>query len=219
MFALLAVVGSASAAWLKPQVLLASISPAADYKNSIPLEFGNWKGFDSDQTIIVPRDVQQKLDETYDQLVSRTYVSDDGYRIMLAIAYGANQGDATEVHKPEVCYPAQGFAIAERSREWIQTEFGDIRARKLLTRLGSRVEPVTYWIVSGRKIVDGNLDKKLKQLSLSVDGLIPDGLLFRVSSIDNDSDRAYRRQVAFVRELLKELDSPLRQQLAGLPVN
>ena len=30
---------------------------------------------------------------------------------MLSIAYGKNQSDALQLHKPEICYPAQGFTL------------------------------------------------------------------------------------------------------------
>jgi EpsI family protein len=38
-------------------------------------------------------------------------INPQGYRIMLSIAYGKNQSDALQLHKPEICYPAQGFTL------------------------------------------------------------------------------------------------------------
>lgn len=212
----LAIAASAAAAKLKPDLLLAEVSPAADFETAVPKTFGDWKTLDLSNAVILSQDVQQKLDETYDQLVSRTYVSEDGYRIMLAIAYGSNQGDGTEVHKPEVCYPAQGFAISNRKRGVLETNYGAIPVRTMNATAGRRLEPITYWIVSGRKVVDGNIEKKYGEMLLSLDGLIPDGLLFRVSSIDADQPGAFRRQEAFVRQLLDAVQPELRKQLAGL---
>jgi EpsI family protein len=54
----------------------------------------------------------QKLrDELYSQFLNRVYVNATGYRIMLLLAYGSDQHGSLQADKPEVCYPAQGFAL------------------------------------------------------------------------------------------------------------
>ena len=56
------------------------------------------------------------LDRLYEQQLSRTYENAQGYRIMLSIAYGGNQRDELELHKPEVCYVAQGFVLQDKQK-------------------------------------------------------------------------------------------------------
>lgn len=56
-------------------------------------------------------ELANNLDKLYSQTLTRTYINNDGYRIMLSVAYGENQlsSDVTQVHRPEFCYVAQGF--------------------------------------------------------------------------------------------------------------
>ena len=51
---------------------------------------------------------------------------------------------------------------------------------------------------------------------LSAAGRIPDGMLFRVSSIDGDQARAYRYQDQFVVQLLQSVSPTERERLSGL---
>jgi EpsI family protein len=137
---------------------------------------------------------------------------------MLSVAYGRNQSDALQAHDPEVCYPAQGFQVMSRSTAELRTDFGAIPTRRLETVLqGRRHEPVTYWLTLGNQVTTSRLDKKLKEVKWSVDGYIPDGLLFRVSSLGDDKELAYSLHEQFVRDLAKAVSDRARQQVFGLP--
>ena len=79
-------------------------------------------------------------------------------------------------------------------------------ARRLITRLGAaRPEPVTYWVTIGEYAVVTGTDRKLASLRYTSRGIIPDGLLFRVSSIDPNADDAFARQDQFIREFVAAL--------------
>jgi len=60
------------------------------------------------------------------------------------------------------------------------------------------------------------MDRKLASLRYTTRGIIPDGLLFRVSSIDPESGAAFGRQEQFVRDLLAALPPDHRRRLAGI---
>ena len=182
----------------------------------VPAKFGRWQQQEIAGHIINPQQ-QQLLDELYTEQVSRTYVSDQGYRIMLSIAYGRNQNDSFQVHLPEICYPAQGFQVLGRNAATIDTPVGQIPAKQLKTTYQSqRVEPVTYWTTIGNFAVKSGTDKKLKEIQYAMDGQIADGLLFRISSIDPNLPRAFDAQVQFVSELMASLTPDDRLRLAGL---
>jgi EpsI family protein len=85
-----------------------------------------------------------------------------------------------------------------------------------MTRLGNRSEPVTYWTTLGDKVVQGGIRTKLAQLEYGFHGLIPDGLIFRVSSIDSNPQSGYADHEHFVQELLAELPPATRLRFAGL---
>jgi EpsI family protein len=79
-----------------------------------------------------------------------------------------------------------------------------------------RFEPVTYWAIIGDVVVVGAIDKKLTEMRYRIGGQIPDGLLFRISSIDTDSERSFLQQNAFVNDLVRTLPPLEKRRLTGL---
>ena len=158
------------------------------------------------------------LNKLYGQLLDRVYVDGMGHRIMLSVAYGADQADDdVQLHYPEVCYPAQGFRVASNHVGRVTVPQGDIMVRRLETQFGdSRYEPVTYWTIVGDQQSLGGWDRKLSEIRHGLRGEIVDGLLFRVSSIDRNSAQAFQLQDAFVKDIVAAMTPQARQQLAGL---
>lgn len=182
----------------------------------IPPAFAGWRVEPQTTVQVVNPQTQQLLDKLYSQILTRTYVNDSGYRIMLSVAYGGDQREGLRAHKPEVCYSAQGFSLQRSEPFQLATSFGTIAARRMLATLGTRREPVTYWHTIGNRSVDGEIAAKLAEMKISLTGRIPDGLLFRISSIDPDPERAYRHQDEFVRQLLTAVPAADRLRLSGL---
>jgi len=60
------------------------------------------------------------------------------------------------------------------------------------------------------------LQKRLIQLSYTFTGRIPDGLIFRISSIDPDQARANQLQDQFINQLLNAVSPVDRKRLSGL---
>jgi EpsI family protein len=75
---------------------------------------------------------------------------------------------------------------------------------------------VTYWFTVGDKAVQGRLQKRLVDLRYGLTGQIPDGMLFRVSSIDSDQARANQLQDEFINQLLQAVSPADRKRLSGL---
>jgi EpsI family protein len=73
--------------------------------------------------------------------------------------------------------------------------------------MGTRTEPLTYWFTLRDKAVQGTTQKKLEDLRYGLTGRIPDGMLFRVSSIDRDEVRADEWQDQFVNRLPQAVSS------------
>lgn len=205
-----------SAHQIKPTNFMSETRGGIKISSIIPEDFGTWKKMNLSAGIVNPQ--QQKLiDELYTEIVTRSYVSSDGYVIMLSMAYGKNQNDSFQVHLPEICYPAQGFQVGDSRKLTLTTPYGDIPTKQLETTFQSRrVEPVTYWTTIGNHAVKSGLDKKLKEVSYAMQGDIADGLLFRVSSIDPDKPRAFSMQQKFIQEMLTSITAADRLRLAGL---
>ena len=204
------------AVFLKPTQKIAEQQERIDLETMIPKQFGDWHEEAQLSDQIINPQLKEKLAKIYTQTLSRTYINDKGGRIMLSIAYGEDQRDSNGLHYPEVCYPAQGFQVISIQPGLLSTDFGDIRVKRLLTVMGNRSEPLTYWTTVGNQVVRGGKETKLEQLRYGLRGQIPDGLLFRVSSITPDVENGYAIQQNFVREIMLDLSSDIRLKLAGL---
>ena len=201
---------------LTPRERIADQGPKIDLETMIPKQFGQWKLDETVLPLIADPQQQALINKIYNQTLSRTYLNQQGDRVMLSIAYGGNQSDDMAVHKPEICYPAQGFQVLKNVRGSLQTPGGAIPVKRLIASHGPRTEPITYWITLGDEVPDGSVKWKLAQLKYGLTGKIPDGLLFRVSSIQPDDTAAYELQNRFVNELLKALPPQSRAKLAGV---
>lgn len=212
---LLIVAASLAAAAIRPTELLAATRGHPKLEDIVPRQFGAWRELESASRQIVNPQQTELLQKLYSQTLTRTYVRADGSAIMLSIAYGNNQSDGLALHYPDVCYPAQGFRVNSNRYGILATPQGDIPVKRLETELGQRKEPLTYWSTIGDHVVRGGTETKLAQLRYGFKGQIPDGLIFRVSSITPDSELAYKLQAQFVSDLLTAIPSPYRQFISG----
>jgi EpsI family protein len=213
---LLMVAAMAGAVAWKPTRHLTDHLGRMDLEAVFPKTFGEWRVDERMPAQLVSPDVQAKLNELYNQTLSRTYVNARGQRVMLSVAYGGDQSDGTRAHLPEVCYPAQGFAIGDKSVDKVAGPGHDIRVRRMIARLGSRVEPITYWLIVGDKVAISGTEMKLAQLRYSALGVIPDGMLVRVSSIDNDSAAAYAVHASFVAAMTAAIPQTALARVTGV---
>lgn len=211
--AMLATAGAAYA--VKPKVYLSNLIGRPDLEALFPKTFGDWR-LDASLPVIVPApDVQAALNSVYNQVLSRTYVNKAGERIMLSVAYGGDQSNGTRAHRPEVCYPAQGFQITSNTRGTLAIADRIIAVRLLMSKLGSRNEPITYWVVVGREVATSHMEQKLTELRYAVKGLIADGMLIRVSSITSDPDAGHELQARFVSDLAQATSIQGRSRIFG----
>lgn len=185
-------------------------------EDAIPTEFGGWR-LDEAQGIVAPSpDVQATLDAIYDEMLARTYRHEEGSRVMLSIAYGRDQGRVLQIHKPESCYAAQGFKVSGLEKVTLSLAGRDVRAMRMVGTRGQRVEPVTYWIRIGTRIVRGWSEQNLVRIGTGLEGYIPDGFLFRVSSVSADLQGAFETQARFAEDLLGAVAAPTRRLLAAI---
>ena len=204
-------------AW-RPTARLADTRPKVELETMFPKAFGDWRVDDRMPVQLISPDTQAMLNKIYNQTLSRTYINTQGDRIMLSVAYGGDQSDATRAHRPEVCYPAQGFQINSKQDGAVNLGNQSLRVRRLVSQLGNRIEPITYWITVGERITLSGTEQKLAQLSYSVRGVVPDGMLVRVSSIDADAGKAYRAHEAFVADMARAVPVALQAQVIGKPL-
>lgn len=214
--ALLLMVGAATLAWaLRPTISLADELPPINLEAMVPKAFGEWQELPQTNAHVVNPQLAETIDRLYSQTLTRVYAHPSGYRVMLSIAYGKNQSDALQVHKPEVCYPAQGFALL--GQRWVVLRLDDttVPAKQVNTRLGNRPEPLTYWTVVGDTLINGGNSKKLVEMKYALNNRIPDGMLVRVSSIDPDTPAANERQRQFAAAMVHAIAPEHRTRFVG----
>jgi EpsI family protein len=212
----LALLAAAIAAFLlKPAQLVANQGPKIDLESLIPKQFADWRIDESIVPLQASPDQEASLKKIYSQILTRTYVSSHGQRIMLSIVYGDGIDRQLDVHRPEYCYAAQGFQVSQYTDQLVQTLFGSISLRRLVATQGQRIEPISYWIKIGDKRLSSTFERKLLKLKQGLTGRVDSGILVRVSSIDNDESLAYEQQEVFINALLQAMPEPQRKQLIG----
>jgi EpsI family protein len=206
---------SAAGHAMKPHIMVADVDQI-DLDALVPRLFGAWISSQDNPPAIVDPAVQRMIDTTYSHQLSRTYTRSDGYSIMLSVAYGRDQRGAHMAHPPEICYPSQGFTIQAPVSATLATRFGPIPVQRMFAVRGPRIEPVTYWFTEGDTAIRDGLQRRFVAIRYGLSGEIPDGVLFRVSTIDPNANNAYAQEDAFVSDLMAAISPAARTRLAGL---
>jgi len=186
-------------------------------EDMLPLRFGAWRVDEYASGGVVNPSTEEMLNTLYADTLSRAYVNAEGQRIMLSLAYGRHQSRDLQVHKPEVCYVAQGFQLLSSAKSSVPTTFGDLPAMRLVAKMGGRNEPVTYWIRIGDKVIRGWWEQNQARVEYGLRGLVPDGLLVRVSSIGSDNALSFQLQDRFLADMLTAVSPMNRPMFIGVP--
>lgn len=200
---------------LRPDQKMSDQNKQINIEAMIPDQFSDWKIDKEANSLLIDPSVTKSLNSVYLQNISRTFVNKQGQRVMLAIAYGGDQNDMMQVHKPEICYTAQGFHIDKSYDAHFETAYGNFVVRKMIAAKGTRLEPVTYWVTIGNKIAVNPIQWRLERIRYGLTGVIPDGLLFRVSTMSDNVEQGYDVQHKFVNDLMQAITPDARNRLLG----
>lgn len=204
------------AEWARPTKRVSDLHPGFKLGQIFPERFGDWVIDPNVPVVVPPPDQQALLNKIYNQTLARTYINRRGERVMLSVAYGGDQSDGLTVHIPDVCYPGQGFRVTETRDARLEVAPGFvIPVRHLLTTLGPRVEPVTYWVLMGDEATTSNTQRRLVSLRYGLQRLIPEGMLVRVSSINPDMQAALVVHTRFVTDLVANSSAQDRERIVG----
>ncbi len=204
----------AAYAW-RPTQHMADGRAKVDLEVMFPREFGDWKTDTKLPVQLVSPDVQRLLASIYNQTLSRTYVNSKGERIMLSVAYGGDQSDGTRAHRPEVCYPAQGFQIIADQTGVIDTDARALPVQQLVAKAGGRIEPISYWVTIGDHTALSGTQQKLAQLRYTTRGIVPDGMLVRVSNINSNFGLSFALHSQFIRQMSSAMPQDTRSRVMG----
>lgn len=200
----------------KPRRLLADKRGADyDYEALVPSRFGAWTQLPLQQGQIVDPGLTETINRFYSQTVTRAYLDEAQRLVMLSLAYGEVQSDAMRVHLPEVCYTAQGFDVKSLGERPLQLGGSTIPLSLAAAVQGQREEMIAYFVRIGESVVGRGMRRKLAQMEYSLNGLIPDGLLLRVSSFGRNTDSALDLHQRFITQLYDAAGPLQRQAIFG----
>lgn len=205
------------AEWVIPQKEWYRYIGEPDYEALMPDQFGDWVRLNDDYTrVTVSPEIEQKVNELYTSTVTRIYQNDKTQNvIMVSLAYGSDQMFPNQVHRPDACYPSQGFKITDKSSGELAYESSQLPVSKLVAKRQFRTENVMYWIRLGNGVVNSTMDLHYNRIYLAAHGYRADGLLFRVSEISNDTTTSFDIQSNFVDDFLDALSVEDRKYFIG----
>jgi len=202
---------------LTPRHLMARTHEAFDIDSHIPKGFGDWTPLPGGGVVRPPPDGLEA--EIYNQEVGRAYQDKDGHVVFLMIAYGESQSDRLQLHHPEVCYTAQGFRVTRpviSKFEWSPSAPPIVLTRLVATR-EDRLEPISYWMRVGYDVSNSNWARQALKLEYGLRGWIPDGALFRVSTVGVSPRVSFQVQDKFIHDLLNAVTPETRAFMVGDP--
>jgi EpsI family protein len=200
------------AVWGRPQ-------PAAGKQDRLDLEhlfakqFGAWRLDEINGAFVRP--TKTLTYRMYDQVLERTYVNNAGQRVMLSVAFGSEQSSSLQLHRPEICYRANGFEVREVVPGTTQAAGQKWAVTRLVATMPDRSEPVTYWTVLGGEVVQDAQSFRWRQWHFALRRELIDGLLVRVSSIEPPTPAAFALHDAFIAAIVKAMAPTQRDQVIG----
>ena len=181
----------------------------------IPRAIGPWSATNLAGMVVATED-QAVAAEGYDQLLTRVYRAEGMPMIMLLLAYGSTQGGSLQLHRPETCYPGQGFRLTDFADSDLDLGGGQlVSARRFTALRDERVERLTYWT----RISDSfprNTAQEYSSIFASVlRGHIADGLLVRISSLGADAAELDAAIANFAKTMVHDAGREGRSLLVG----
>ncbi len=187
-----------------------------DLETLVPKAFGGWTMIKTDGLVMPDPDQERMVNELYNTVLTRIYRDSAGHEIEFLIAYGGDQSDALQLHRPETCYLSNGYAVSPPYYQDKTYAGHEIHIARVRTHDAMAREPVSYWMRVGNRQVTTNLDRQLAKLMDGLRGIIPDGVLVRVSSrTTGDVATAYKMQDRFIAAMLASLDPKTQELLVG----
>lgn len=180
-----------------------------------PRRFPGWQTDMGAEVFVRPSRERGREHGIYDQVLERTYVSADGAGLMLLAAQGNEQSAGLQMHRPEVCYPSNGFRLSSFETVSLQVVGRALPGARLHAVRSGRAESVTYWMVLGEQVVAGSTEFRLRQLQFGLRRKLLDGMLVRLSSIGPDAQRGYTLHARFASDLATALPAGNRAKIMG----
>lgn len=185
------------------------------FESLIPDDVGPWRFASRDGVVLPPPDALS--DRLYDNLVTRVYNSRTDRPVMFLLAYNNRQDGVLQIHRPEICYPVGGFTLSPIQDVDVPLDADQtLPAQAFVARGYDRDETVLYWTRVGTEFPRRWSQQRLSVVRANIDGIIPDGLMMRVSTLGNDLQTELPILRRFVDEFAEAAPASLQSILFGL---
>lgn len=182
----------------------------------VPRAFSGWTSQDVSD-LVAPKIEGSLVSKLYGETVGRVYTrGSPGPEVMMLMAYGDTQSDDLQLHRPEICYPAFGFAISHSAP--INLDLGDgvsIPSRRLVADAPGRREAIVYWSRLGEYLPLDRKEQQLDRLQTAMRGEVSDGLLARFSVLGADPASGVAAMSDLIPALIRAVPAKLRAVLIG----
>ena len=190
------------AAWRQPRIKIDYLG-TQKLEDLVPKTIGRWDFVTASGLVIPPEDDFEKT--LYSQVLTRVYSDNRGTPIMLLLAQNGGQTGFLQIHRPEVCYTAGGYQISAVTPHPIRVGQTVVPANRMDASSGGPTEHVIYWTRVGNQVPASWRQQKLAVAEQNLNGLIPDAILVRISTINDDADAALANIDDFVRAMLQSI--------------
>jgi EpsI family protein len=166
----------------------------------VPKKIGSWEFLTSSGLVVPTEDTYS--DNIYSQVLTRVYTDGVNAPMMLLVAQSGGQSGILQIHRPEFCYPAGGFELSPIRPVPLPVGDRSIQVNSLTATIPGRPEQIVYWTRVGTAMP---LSWAQQRIAVAVDnlkGLIPDAVLTRISTIDDNREAALVRLAAFAEALV-----------------
>jgi EpsI family protein len=195
------------AAWRQPSVKLDYLGKEK-LEELVPKSIGPWSFVAASGLVIPPEDQLEKA--VYSQLLTRVYSDGRNPPIMLLLAQSAGQTGFLQIHRPEYCYTASGYSISPVQPHMIQIGSGRISTNSMDASAGGPTEHVIYWTRVGDRMPASWKEQKWAVAEQNLRGIIPDAILVRISTVNEDGSAAQATIDNFVRALVGSVPANMR---------
>lgn len=220
LICLLLVGASAAAVLARPKLVERQKWPVLE--EVIPAQVGHWRALNNPLIqVAVSTNSETDISQPYDQTVMRSYEDGEGHLIQVAIAWGKRQRQEIKIHRPELCYPAQGLAVQSLTDVTFPLESLSkqqvIGKRMVAKDRNSQIELVSYWIRIGTVYSSSPWHTRLHILKEGMAGHVTDGMLVRVSQRlppdEKNYEAAFGRQERFAAALVNASPNDAKELL------
>jgi len=184
-------------------------------EKSIPTKVGDWTFTSSSGLVLPPQDENEK--RVYDQVLTRVYTAPNAPPVMLLIAFGGGQTGLFEIHRPEACYPSQGYSLSDHVSVPLKMDKALTVPAVFWTAKGAlRTEQLMYWTRIGDSFPVTWLDSKIAVVSSNLRRTLPDGALVRMSTISDEGPESLAALQNFAKNLVSSVDATGLRVLLGI---